>query len=178
MWILIAFILVPMIEIGLFVQVGGLIGLWPTLGIVLLTAIVGTSLVRSQGAQAMADLRGSMAELRDPMAPLAHSAMILLAGALLVTPGFFTDTCGLLLLIPKVRHFVIREFGKRVQVAKFEMGTRAGGFSAGFGTGPQSGHPFHRGADQDGVIDGDFSEIEPEAKPIGNRPSGWTKPRD
>ena len=98
---------------------------------------------------------------RDPMAPLAHGAMILLAGALLVTPGFFTDTCGLLLLIPKVRHFVIREFGKRVQVAKFEMGTRAGGFSAGFGTGPQSGHPFHRGADQDGVIDGDFSEIEP-----------------
>ncbi|WP_376876128.1 FxsA family protein [Albirhodobacter sp. R86504] len=182
MWILIAFILVPLIEIGLFIQVGGLIGLWPTLGVVLLTAVVGTSLVRSQGAQAMADLRGSMAELRDPMAPLAHGAMILLAGALLLTPGFFTDTCGILLLIPKVRQFAIREFGKRVTVAKFEMGSRAGGFSAGFGGGPQqndpSAHPFRRGAPQDGVIDGDYSEVEADPNQIGNRPSGWTKPKE
>ena len=167
MWIFIAFLLVPIIEIGLFIQVGGLIGLWPTLLIVVLTAIIGTSLVKSQGAQAMADLRGSMAELRDPMAPLAHGAMILLAGALLVTPGFFTDTCGLLLLVPKVRLWVMKEFGKRVQVAQFEMGTRGGFDDRGFNTRPTP----------DGVIDGEFTEVDPQARPIDAPPSGWTKNR-
>lgn len=168
MWIFIAFLLVPIIEIGLFIQVGGLIGLWPTLGIVVLTAIIGTSLVRSQGAQAMAELRGSMAELRDPMAPLAHGAMILLAGALLLTPGFFTDTCGLLLLIPKVRVWVMREFGKRVKVARFDMGTRAG-----FTAGPRGG--FNAGPMRDGAIDGEYTEVDPQARPIDAPPSGWTK---
>jgi UPF0716 protein FxsA len=168
MWIFIAFLLVPIIEIGLFIQVGGLIGLWPTLLIVILTAIIGTSLVRSQGAQAMADLRGSMAELRDPMAPLAHGAMILLAGALLVTPGFFTDTCGMLLLIPKVRLWVMKEFGKRVKVAQFEMGTRSGFSDGGFRSQPS----------RDGVIDGEFTEVDPTARPIDSPPSGWTKNRE
>lgn len=165
MWLLIAFLLVPIIEIGLFIQVGGLIGLWPTLLIVVLTAIVGTSLVRSQGARAMADLRGSMAELRDPMAPLAHGAMILLAGALLLTPGFFTDTCGLLLLIPKVRLWVMKEFGKRVQIAQFEMGTRSGFSTGGFNTRPA----------RDGVVEGEFTEVDLKARPIDAPPSRWVK---
>ena len=76
MWLLLLFIAVPLIEIGLFIQVGGWLGLWPTLGIVLLTAIAGTALVRSQGAQAMAQLRSSFDDLRDPTEPLAHGAMI------------------------------------------------------------------------------------------------------
>ncbi|TNE93282.1 MAG: FxsA family protein, partial [Rhodobacteraceae bacterium] len=103
MWIFLAFVAVPLIEIGLFIQVGGLIGLWPTLGIVLLTAIVGTSLVRREGARALDDLRSSLNELRDPSRPLAHGAMILVAGVLLLTPGFFTDAVGLSLLVPPVR---------------------------------------------------------------------------
>ena len=61
MWIFLAFLAVPLIEIGLFIQVGGLIGLWPTLAIVVLTAVIGTALVRSQGARAMNDLRRAMA---------------------------------------------------------------------------------------------------------------------
>ena len=108
MWLLVAFIAVPLIEIGLFIQVGGLIGLWPTLAIVLLTAIAGSWLVRMQGALALAELRGSLNELRDPTEPIAHGALILLAGALLLTPGFFTDTMGILLLIPPVRSAVLR----------------------------------------------------------------------
>ena len=59
MWLFVAFLLVPLIEIGLFIQIGGLIGLWPTLGIVILTAILGTYLVRSQGIAALNNLRGS-----------------------------------------------------------------------------------------------------------------------
>jgi hypothetical protein len=87
MWLFFIFIIVPMIEIGLFIEVGGLIGLWPTLAIIVIMAVFGTWLLRTQGALAFADLRRSMAEMRDPTEPMAHGAMILLAGILMVTPG-------------------------------------------------------------------------------------------
>ncbi|MEP1929651.1 MAG: FxsA family protein, partial [Roseibium sp.] len=65
MWLLLIFVAVPLIEIALFIQVGGLIGLWPTLGIVLLTAIAGTWLVRTQGVMAIGNLQRSFSELND-----------------------------------------------------------------------------------------------------------------
>jgi UPF0716 family protein affecting phage T7 exclusion len=98
MWLLLAFIAVPLIEIGLFIKVGGWLTLWPTLGIVLATGIIGTYLVRQQGLKVLSELRNSMSQMRDPLSPLAHGAMILFAGALLLTPGFFTDAVGFLLL--------------------------------------------------------------------------------
>lgn len=166
MWIFLAFLAVPLIEIGLFIQVGGLIGLWPTLAIVVATAIAGTALVRSQGARALEDLRRAMAELGDPTAPLAHGAMILFAGALLLTPGFFTDSCGLLLLIPRVRVALMRYLAGRVTIARFAMG----------GVPPRGADPFRRGPDVagPGVIDGDFHEIGPQDPPRPG-PSGWTR---
>jgi UPF0716 protein FxsA len=94
MWVLLAFVAVPLIEIGLFIKVGGWLTLWPTLGIVLLTGIIGTFLVRQQGLKVLGELRKSMSTMRDPLSPLAHGAMILFAGALLLTPGFFTDAVG------------------------------------------------------------------------------------
>jgi len=158
MWLLIAFIAVPLIEIGLFIQVGGVIGLWPTLGIVLLTAVAGSWLVRHQGSAALAQLRGSLNELRDPTEPIAHGAMILLAGALLLTPGFFTDTCGLLLLIPGVRSAVLRYLSQRVTVERFTVG----------------GAEMRRDPHRPDVIDGEFHEIDPDQS--GPRPpSGWTR---
>lgn len=165
MWIFLAFLAVPLIEIGLFIQVGGLIGLWPTLAIVVLTAVIGTALVRSQGARAMNDLRRAMAELGDPTAPLAHGAMILFAGALLLTPGFFTDACGLLLLIPGVRVAVMRYIAARVQVASFTMGG---------GVRPDRPTPGPTPGPGPGVIDGDFIEIDPD-RPGAQGPSGWTR---
>ncbi len=153
MWLLFAFVAVPLIEIALFIQVGGWIGLWPTLGIVVLTAIAGTALVRSQGAQAMAQLRGSFNELRDPTEPLAHGAMILFSGALLLTPGFFTDALGFALLIPGVRRWVMQEVRKRVEVASVVHGTT------------------YARRDDD-VIEGEFTE---SADGDQTGPSGWTR---
>ncbi|WP_347311710.1 FxsA family protein [Defluviimonas sp. SAOS-178_SWC] len=158
MWLLIAFIAVPLIEIGLFIKVGGVIGLWPTLAIVLLTAIVGSWLVRMQGALALARLRTSLNELRDPTEPIAHGAMILLAGALLLTPGFFTDAIGILLLIPPVRSAVLRYLAARVRVERFTVGG-----------GPPRQEPY-----RPDVIDGEFYEVDPEDTPP-RRPSGWTR---
>jgi UPF0716 protein FxsA len=163
MWLLLAFIAIPLIEIALFIQVGGMIGLWPTLLIVLLTAIAGTHLVRSQGAQAMNNLRGSFSRLDDPSKPLADGAMILLAGALLLTPGFFTDAVGFALLAPPIRHRIFDYLRTKVKVQHFQMGA-----------GPMhqsSHHPQNSGPD---IIDGDFTEVSPNKKPT-HSPSGWTK---
>ncbi len=161
MWLLVAFLAVPLIEIALFIQVGGLIGLWPTLLIVVVTAIAGTYLVRGQGAQAMARLRQSLNELQDPSQPLADGAMILFAGALLLTPGFFTDACGFALLIPSVRRRVFVALRQKVKMQGFAMGQ-------------QPGQPPHPERPRDTVIDGDFHEVTPRRDP--SRPSGWTKP--
>lgn len=162
MWLLIAFIAVPLIEIALFIQVGGLIGLWPTLAIVLLTAMAGSYLVRSQGARELGRLRQSFSELSDPTEPLANGAMVLFAGALLLTPGFFTDACGLALLVPGVRHAVYRWVRSRVTVASFQMG--------GTQHRPRPGQCY-----SGTIIDGEFEELREEPRTPSQGPSGWTK---
>lgn len=155
MWVFLAFLAVPLIEIALFIQVGGAIGLWSTLGVVVLTAVIGTYLVRTQGALAMNNLRQSFGTLSDPSEPLAHGAMILVSGALLLTPGFFTDAVGFALLVPAIRSAVFRYLKSRVNIRSFEMGQ----------------NPRGR-ADAPDIIDGDFEEVprDPNAPP-----SGWTK---
>ncbi len=159
MYLFLAFLLVPLIEIALFIQVGGLIGLWPTLGIVILTAILGTWLVREQGRLAMTQLRQSFSELNDPTEPLAHGAMILVSGALLLTPGFFTDAVGFALLMPPVRVAVFRYLRSKVRVQQFEMGQ-----------GPQ--HHAHPAGPGD-ILEGEYEEVTPPRSPRAG-PSGWT----
>ncbi|WP_375260117.1 FxsA family protein [Citreimonas sp.] len=167
MWLFLAFLLVPLIEIALFIQVGGLIGLWPTLAIVILTAIAGTWLVRAQGRMAIGRLRSSFERLDNPSEPLADAAMILISGALLLTPGFFTDAVGFALLAPPVRHAVFLWAKKRVKVQRFSMGP-----------GPQDGpyrDPHGPGRrPRDTVIEGEYSEVPRDKSP--NHPgSGWTR---
>lgn len=157
MWLFLAFLLVPLIEIALFIQIGGLIGLWATLAIVVLTAVAGTALVKSQGALVLSRLRDSFQTLRDPTEPLAHGAMILFSGALLLTPGFFTDTVGFLLLIPAVRSWLLREVAKRVEIRAMQMG----------GGAPRASDPH------DAVIDAQYVVEDP--KDAKTSPSQWTK---
>ncbi len=107
------FVGTSLIEIILFIQIGGMIGLWPTLAIVVLTAAVGTWLVRSQGLSTLRWLQETLSELDNPTEPLAHGMMILVAGALLLTPGFFTDGIGLALLTPSVRTAAFRYLIRR-----------------------------------------------------------------
>ncbi|AML50862.1 FxsA family protein [Falsihalocynthiibacter arcticus] len=160
MWLLIAFIAIPIIEITLFLEVGGIIGTWPTVGIVILTAVVGSYLMRVQGAMALSSLQASFQEMRDPTVPIANGAMILLAGALLVTPGFFTDSIGILLLLPPFRALVIKFVGSRMNVQSFS--------TSGF-----SNNPRYK-SDEEGVIDGDYARVEPDAPHI-DPPSNGTK---
>ncbi|WP_270725196.1 FxsA family protein [Shimia sp. Alg240-R146] len=169
MWLLLAFVAVPLIEIALFINVGGAIGLWPTLAIVLATGFLGTWLMRTQGMMALGNLQRSFAELNDPTEPLAHGAMILISGMMLLTPGFFTDAIGFSLLIPAVRSGVFHYLRRRVTVQSFSMG--------GSHT---THHPRTRPGDD--VIDGEFSEVDSPDQSAGDPPrhpplppSGWTK---
>lgn len=156
MWLFVLFVAVPVIEIGLFIQVGGIIGLWPTLAIVIATAIVGTSMMRAQGAMAMNNLRNSMGQMQDPTEDLAHGAMILFSGALLLTPGFFTDAVGFLLLIPAFRTLTFNFLRQRINVQSFSMGGQG---------------PVHR---DDGTIETEYVDITNQ-KSDDDGPSGWTK---
>lgn len=109
-------LLVPIIEIALFIEVGGLIGTWPTIGIVVLTAVVGTIMLRRQGLAALRSVHERLAAGEDPGRLLADGAMILVAGILLLTPGFFTDAVGLALLVPAVRAWLWKALAPRLSV--------------------------------------------------------------
>jgi len=116
MWLFLLLVAVPIIEIALFIEIGGLIGLWPTLAIVVATAIAGAVLLRMQGFATLAELQRRLDTGGDPTGPLAHGALILVAGVVLLTPGFFTDAVGFLLLVPTVRAAAIRFLAKRITV--------------------------------------------------------------
>lgn len=154
--IFLALVIVPLIEIALFIEVGGVLGLWPTLGIVVLTALAGATMLRLQGLATIGDLRGRIDRGEDPSGPLAHGALILASGLLLLTPGFFTDAIGFSLLVPQVRAAVIRYLARRVVTVIHKRG--------GAGRGP-GGHPGgHPGGKSrgPGTVEGDFEVVEPE----------------
>lgn len=160
MWLFALFLIVPLVEIALFITVGGWLTLWPTLGLVLLTGIIGTGLMRWQGMQVLAQLRGDMGQLKNPLSPLAHGALIVVAGLLLLTPGFFTDSIGFLLMVPKIREVIIAQIGAKIEVQSF-------------GVGAERMRPGSRRNDDPGVIDGEFFEIDENVPPRGS--SGWTR---
>lgn len=159
------FIAIPIIEIGLFIEIGGWIGLWPTLGIVIVTAFAGTTLLRLQGLAVLQ--RAQQATVRNelPVQEVFDGLCLLIAGILLLTPGFFTDTVGFLLFVPPFRRFAASAIGRWL-VRSGKISVSAGGFSGGPpGSGPGSGAgPGRRGPMAGGpVIDGDFEEVDTPA---------------
>ena len=106
MWLLLLFIVVPVLEIWLFIIIGGAIGTYITLSIILLTATLGTFLVKAQGIYVLKEIQGKLNELKNPTEPIVHGAMILFAGALLLTPGFFTDCVGFAVFLKPVQNLI------------------------------------------------------------------------
>lgn len=101
--LLLLFILVPLAELYLFLTLGAKIGIGPTLAIIVFTAFLGAALTKSQGAKALTNFRKAIAEGRPPAKEALDGLLILLAGAVLLTPGFLTDTVGFILLLPPAR---------------------------------------------------------------------------
>lgn len=98
-----AFIIIPILEIAVFIHVGGKIGLWNTVLLIVLTAIMGTWLLRSQGLAMLQRAQESLARLVFPIVEVFDGLCLIIAGVLLLTPGFVTDIVGFLLFLPFVR---------------------------------------------------------------------------
>ena len=141
------FLLAPIVEIALFIQLGGLIGLFPTLGVIIITAIVGAYLARTQFPLVIDQFRDAASHLKYPMNPILQAIAIFAGGLLLLTPGFFTDMIGFLLLIPYTREFLVNFF--MVNFAGIILARSK------FTSSPARG---------DGIIDGNAIEIDPENK--------------
>jgi UPF0716 protein FxsA len=106
--LLVFFIAIPLLEIYLLIQVGEEIGALPTVALVVFTAVLGIWLLRWQGLATVAQVQQSMAQGQLPAIPLIEGLFLLVAGALLLTPGFFTDALGFALLIPPLRQGLAR----------------------------------------------------------------------
>ncbi len=151
---LILFIAVPLAEIATFIVVGQQIGLWPTLATVVVTAIAGTGLLRAQGFAVLQRVGHSLQQNRLPVSEVFHGACLLIAGALLLTPGFLTDAIGFAMFVPALRNYLGR--------ALFAWLMRSGRTGDWLG-----GQPFanRRPEDEARVIDADFVDIDPDQPP-------------
>jgi len=135
-YVFLLFVLMPIIEIAVLIQIGGALGLLPTLAIIVATAILGTIMLRQQGMATLAKVRGRMASGQLPAEQLMEGVLLLIGGVLLLTPGFVTDAFGFFCLVPFTRQWLARRVASRSTVGVF---TQAGaGFDPNAGAGPES----------------------------------------
>ncbi len=152
------FILVPILELFVIIQVGQAIGAWWTIAILVADSILGSVLIRTQGRAVWRRFNDTLRAGRPPATEVADGALVIFGGALLLTPGFATDVLGLLLLLPPTRAVVRRVLVKRL------VGHVASGATLRFGPRPGAGAGGARsmgGFD----VDGTATEVRPEPPP-------------
>lgn len=113
--LLFLFILVPAVEVTILAQIVGAIGGWNTLLLVVITGVVGAALAKQQGLGLLRQIQAETAAGRVPTGSLVDGAIILVAGALLVTPGILTDAVGFLCLVPQFRSVVKKQLRRRFE---------------------------------------------------------------
>ena len=160
MWLLIFFI-TPIVEMYLLIEVGGYIGAWPTIALVMITAMIGVTLLRIQGLSTLTRGVGRLQGGELPAREMVEGLLLAVAGALLLTPGFVTDAFGFILLTPPLRAAIAERVLARVQVMEATAGiyTSAGGRGrpgpgAGFGRPP--GGPAGGG----GALEGEYERLD------------------
>jgi UPF0716 protein FxsA len=138
-WLLVfLFIVVPLAELAVIIQVGQSLGVWPTIGLLLLVSVVGARMVKFQGLSTLFKAQTRMAKGEIPGEEMISGVAILFAGALMLTPGFITDAVGVVLLLPPLRAPVVKWAMKRWG-SNFRMG---GGLGGGLGGSTGSGGRF------------------------------------
>jgi len=155
--LLVLFIVVPIVELFVILQVGQLIGVVPTIALLIADSILGSVLMRSQGRQAWERFNRALAERRVPAREVVDGVLIVFGGALLLTPGFVTDVIGLSLLIPVTRGLLRGVIARRVLPRMIV--TTVGGGPASRGRRGPARPPRRRGADRD--VEGTAGEIDP-----------------
>jgi len=177
------FIAVPLIELALLIKIGEVIGILATVGLVIITAVIGVSLLRMQGVMALRKAQESLQAGRPPIDSVVEGVCLLVAGAFLLTPGLLTDSVGFLLLVPQVRSAIARwAFAKLQQSGGVDIRTFGGGGGprrpppgpgAGPGAAPADRQP------PGPVIEGEFTETEtgpeePSEEPAKDKPRTGT----
>ena len=121
MRLILIFIIVPLMEILLLIEIGSRIGTLNTISIIIVTGILGGYMMRHQGFAILANIRMNLSQGRMPTGELINGALVLVGGILLLTPGFFTDAVGFVLLVPTTRGFVRKKIQLLIQ-RKIESG--------------------------------------------------------
>ncbi|MDH3743516.1 MAG: FxsA family protein [Acidobacteriota bacterium] len=157
--LLLLFILVPIAELVLLIEIGKRVGLTTTLALIVLTGVIGAWLARWQGLGILAKIQSEISEGRLPAGQLIDGALILVAGAVLMTPGILTDALGFFCLIPPgrrvLKNYLSRRFERAVQSGTVRMSADRGGFSR-----PHPPEP---------------RDITPQPKPDRNASSEWSE---
>jgi UPF0716 protein FxsA len=148
--LIVLFIVVPIAELYVIIQVGEAIGLWPTLALLLADALLGSFLLKHQGRGAWRRFNEALAERRFPGKEVVDGLLIVVGGTLLLAPGFITDIFGLILLIPPTRA-IVRSVLKRFTIGRFMvvgMGTPGSGPMRSPGRGPARDYDYDATAEE------------------------------
>lgn len=165
--LVVLFIVVPIAELYVIIQVGQLIGVWPTLALLLADALLGSWLLKHQGRSAWRRFNVALSERRFPGKEVADGALILVGGTLLLAPGFITDVAGAILLLPPSRALV-RRLLRRYALARFTVvglggrGPGGGGSGGAAGRGPGGSGPGRSGAARPYDFDASAEEVPPD----------------
>lgn len=161
MWLLIFFV-TPIVEMYLLIEVGGYIGAWPTIALVMITAMIGITLLRIQGLSTLTRGVGRLQGGELPAREMVEGLLLAVAGALLLTPGFVTDAFGFILLTPPLRAAIAERVLARVQVMDATAGiygspggSRGPGRGPGFGQSPGGG-PSGGGS----ALEGEYERLD------------------
>lgn len=169
-YLFLLFIVMPILEIALLIQVGQSIGAGLTILIVILTALLGTAMLKRQGMATLAKAQSRMQSGEMPAQQLLEGLLLVIGGVLLLTPGFVTDAFGFLCLIPSTREYLARQLARR----------SVGNIGVFMGGGPSASRPSYgppgtnsssenagnrsrppNSASQDGdIVDGEYREID------------------
>ena len=131
----IVFLIIPLVEVYLLIQVGQVIGALWTIFLVVLTAVIGVWLLKIQGVSTLMRAQQKMQAGQTPAREMLEGVGLVLAGAFLLTPGFFTDTVGFLLLFPPIRAWLVNKFVSKMMLSG-RFTSQSGQSEAGFETDP------------------------------------------
>ena len=125
---LLLFVFLPMVELYLLIMLGARIGPMPTIGLIVLTGIIGATLARQQGLSTLAKIQNELKQGRAPTQELVEGAMIVVGGLVLLTPGILTDIFGFAMMVPGIRRSLAKQFKIRIPQG---FSSTSNGFQAG-----------------------------------------------
>ena len=153
------FLVIPVIEIYFLIKVSEIIEVFPTIILVLLTAVIGAGLLRQQGISTLSRLQNNLGQGKLPAQELIEGVLLAVGGALLMTPGFVTDTIGFLCLLPFSRKTLAKIIMKKsADKMKARMGAQMGGFS----------QPSSSSHDSN-IYEGEFTEVNDDPHGIDHK---------